>query len=250
MPEIYLAGAAVYRGTAAAPLKERKAHLKNAYGYDARRLSRLTINALAAALQLKTPLPSDTAVITASTFSSPALFDAMLANALNPDSVAKPFDFLANLHNAPAFHTAEAHGLAGASLHIMLPPDGSGWEWPLFKAASDIQYGYESAVLVIYTEEAAAGMPESASSFEGAAAYLLQADAGCGQQVSLLQSPQPDDMPYPADDGIALSPHDCWQCVSSCCSPAAAAVHFADALPAGAVLCSRRRLLRIAPAVG
>jgi hypothetical protein len=91
--------------------KSLRAALKADYGYDGRRLSRFTLNALAAALPLGSAHHSpESGVYLGARFSSPAKFDNMLAT-LAEGGTPKPFDFTGNIHNAACFHTAQALGL-------------------------------------------------------------------------------------------------------------------------------------------
>jgi hypothetical protein len=91
--------------------KSLRAALKADYGYDGRRLSRFTLNALAAALPIGSVHHSpESGVYLGARFSSPAKFDNMLAT-LAEGGTPKPFDFTGNIHNAACFHTAQALGL-------------------------------------------------------------------------------------------------------------------------------------------
>ena len=76
--------------------KSLRAALKADYGYDGRRLSRFTLNALTAALPLRPVHHSpESGVYLGARFSSPAKFDNMLAT-LAEGGAPKPFDFTGN----------------------------------------------------------------------------------------------------------------------------------------------------------
>lgn len=136
-----------------------KRHLKTHYHLDARRFSRLTLLTLAGSLPLHSgQLPHDTAVYWGGTFSSPSVFNEMIGNVFRHE-IAKPFDFLANLHNAPAFHTAAALGLSGLTVFQPVAVEQESWSKPLLLAVNHVQRNGGS-VLVGWSHEATEGSGE------------------------------------------------------------------------------------------
>ncbi|MDO5639618.1 MAG: hypothetical protein Q4G28_07080 [Neisseria sp.] len=130
--------------------KSLRAALKTAHGYDGRRLSRFTLNALAAALPLT--LPPDSGVYLGASFSSPAKFDNMLAT-IAEGGTPKPFDFIGNIHNAACFQTAQALGLHGPSVFLPLAAAPQQWPQPLLAAWLDIRQSSTSTALVGWCSE-------------------------------------------------------------------------------------------------
>lgn len=86
---------------ASIPTKQLKTPLQQQSGLDPRRFSRLSLIAALGASLLKQNhrIAPDCAVYTAAPFSSPSVFEKMADNVFN--HAAMPFDFIANLHNAP-----------------------------------------------------------------------------------------------------------------------------------------------------
>lgn len=156
--QVYIRAAALFNGSG----KDNaclKRHLKTQYHLDARRFSRLTLLTLAGSLQLsQQQLPKDTAVYWGGTFSSPSVFNEMMGNVFQ-QQIAKPFDFLANLHNAPAFHTAAALCLNGVTIFQPVGIEPESWGKPLLLAANHVLQNGGSA-LVGWSHEAAEGSRE------------------------------------------------------------------------------------------
>ena len=133
--------------------KSLRAALKADYGYDGRRLSRFTLNALAAALPIGSVHHSpESGVYLGARFSSPAKFDNMLAT-LAEGGTPKPFDFTGNIHNAACFHTAQALGLYGPSLFMPVSGAPKSWSQPLLTAWLDLQQGTVAAALAGWCSE-------------------------------------------------------------------------------------------------
>ena len=140
--------------------KSLRAALKADYGYDGRRLSRFTLNALAAALPLWSVHHSpESGVYLGARFSSPAKFDNMLAT-LAEGGAPKPFDFTGNIHNAACFHTAQALGLYGPSLFMPVSAAPESWSQPLLTAWLDLQQGTVAAALAGWCSEQSSLPPQ------------------------------------------------------------------------------------------
>ena len=100
-----------------------KQYLKQTHELDARRLSRLSMLALAGGLAAaaQAPLCLRSSIYMGGAFSSPSVFQRMLDNVLS-EQVAMPFDFLANIHNAPVYHVAAVLACQGAGVFLPLTP--------------------------------------------------------------------------------------------------------------------------------
>lgn len=109
--------------------KTLKQMLHNESGINGRRLSRLSLIAALGALRMRqhAAIRTDCAVYVATPFASPALFQKMADNVLNHHA-AMPFDFMANLHNAPAFHAAQALGSNGATVVCAADHNTRSWQ--------------------------------------------------------------------------------------------------------------------------
>ena len=149
-----------------------KRYLQRQYGINARRLSRLSMLALAGGLgaAAQAGLPAHGNIYMGGAFSSPSVFQSMMSNVLE-EQVAMPFDFLANIHNAPVFHLATALGCHGAGVFLPLPATGNAWAQPLLLEANDIAQGIIDSALVGWCYEAP---PTAASSLSGSHWLLLQ----------------------------------------------------------------------------
>ncbi|MDO4998398.1 MAG: hypothetical protein Q4E16_07130 [Neisseria sp.] len=145
------------------PSSDLRQQLKHA-GTDARRLSRQTMLALLANHGCP-PLPNDSAVCVGIDFGSPSVFQQMQQNVAA--NIAKPFDLLAHLHNAPAFHVAQQHQLTGANVVQIVGNSPS--KWQIFNTAYQL-LSQHSHVLLLLCYEAAT--PEI-SPQEGCLALLL-----------------------------------------------------------------------------
>ncbi|MGN6825790.1 hypothetical protein ACTHTY_12030, partial [Neisseria sp. P0019.S002] len=133
-----------------------KQTLKHQIGIDTRRLSRLILIAALGAGQLKEQIEvcSDCAVFLGTPFSSPSVFEKMADNVLNHHA-AMPFDFIANLHNSPVFHAAQALGTHGATLVMAADNNLDTCFHPLLLAMQSLQNGGQAAVGWAYEYKAA-----------------------------------------------------------------------------------------------
>ncbi|WP_274571677.1 hypothetical protein [Neisseria leonii] len=159
---IIITAAARFGADLAADGKALKQALHRQSGLDARRLSGLSLTAALCCLQLRqTAGPvGDCAVYAAAPFASPPLFDKMADNVLNCGT-AMPLDFIANLHNAPAFYAAQVLGSRGASL--LLAADNRPESWPqiLYLAADSLSAEGRIAVGWCYEPPAGGGRSDS-----------------------------------------------------------------------------------------
>ncbi|QMT35552.1 hypothetical protein [Neisseria wadsworthii] len=178
--QVYIRTAAVFNGSG----KDNaclKRHLKTQYHLDARRFSRLTLLTLAGSLQLsQQQLPKDTAVYWGGTFSSPSVFNEMMGNVFQ-QQIAKPFDFLANLHNAPAFHTAAALGLNGVTIFQSVGIEPESWGKPLLLAANHVRQNGGSA-LAGWSHEAEEGNGER----EGCCCVYLSSESSTDDEPQII----------------------------------------------------------------
>ena len=122
--------------------KPLKVALQQQSGQDPRRFSRLSLLAALGANLLKPirPVAPDCAVYTAAPFSSPSVFEKMTDNVLN-HAAAMPFDFIANLHNAPSFHAAQMLGSSGATVFVPADNRPNRQFYPLLAAALSLHAG-------------------------------------------------------------------------------------------------------------
>ena len=158
-----------------------KQTLKQQSGIDTRRLSRLSLIAALGAGQLKEQceIRSDCAVFLGTPFSSPSVFEKMADNVLNHHA-AMPFDFIANLHNAPVFHAAQVLGTHGATLVVAVDNNMDTCFHTLLLAMQSLQNGGQAAVGWTYEHQAA-----HADTHEGSIWILLEAGTEQGVPVVL-----------------------------------------------------------------
>lgn len=176
---IRITAAARFDTSTATPVKQLKAALQQQSGIDPRRLSRLSLLAALGANLLK-PIRSvapDCAVYTAAPFSSPSVFEKMTDNVLN-HAAAMPFDFIANLHNAPSFHAAQMLGSSGATVFVPADNRPNRQFYPLLAAALSLHAGGQAAVGWCYEHHA--GYP---CTREGSIWLLLEHGATTGAAV-------------------------------------------------------------------
>ena len=155
-PNIRITAAVRFDTDAGTGGKILKQTLKQQSGIDTRRLSRLSLIAELGAGQLneQSEIRSDCAVFLGTPFSSPSVFEKMADNVLNHHA-AMPFDFIANLHNAPVFHAAQALGTHGATLVVAVDNNIDTCFHPLLLAMQSLQNGGQAAVGWAYEHQAA-----------------------------------------------------------------------------------------------
>ena len=170
-PNIRITAAVRFDTDAGTGGKILKQTLKQQSGIDTRRLSRLSLIAALGAGQLKEQceIRSDCAVFLGTPFSSPSVFEKMADNVLNHHA-AMPFDFIANLHNSPVFHAAQALGTHGATLVVAADNNVDTCFHPLSLAMQSLQNGGQAAVGWAYEYQAA-----HADTKEGSIWMLLEA---------------------------------------------------------------------------
>ena len=158
-----------------------KQTLKQQSGIDTRRLSRLSLIAALGAEQLKgqSEIRPDCAVFLGTPFSSPSVFEKMADNVLNHHA-AMPFDFIANLHNSPVFHAAQALGTHGATLVVAADNNMDTCFHPLLLAMQSLQNGGQAAVGWAYEHQAA-----HTDTHEGSIWILLEVGVEQGVPVVL-----------------------------------------------------------------
>ena len=172
-----------------------KQMLKQQSGIDTRRLSRLSVIAALGAGQLKeqSEIRPDCAVFLGTPFSSPSVFEKMADNVLNHHA-AMPFDFIANLHNSPVFHAAQALGTHGATLVVAADNNMDTCFHPLLLAMQSLQNGGQAAVGWAYEHQAA-----HADTHEGSVWILLEVGVEQGVPVVLndegMQPERPSEKP-------------------------------------------------------
>lgn len=169
--------------------KTLKQALQQQTGIDSRRFSRLSLLAALGACNLRsrTAVREDCAVYVATPFSSPSLFEKMTDNVLNHQA-AMPFDFISNLHNAPAFHAAQALGSRGASLVLAADNRPESWTQILRLAAASLHAERRIAVGWCYEQ------PKGQGGWEGSIWVLLEYAHGQGKQegadlLNITQTP-------------------------------------------------------------
>lgn len=169
--------------------KTLKQALQQQTGIDSRRFSRLSLLAALGACNLRsrTAVCEECAVYVATPFSSPSLFEKMTDNVLNHHA-AMPFDFIANLHNAPAFHAAQALGSRGASLVLAADNRPESWTQILRLAAASLHAERRIAVGWCYEQ------PKGQGGWEGSIWVLLEYAYGQGKQegadlLNITQTP-------------------------------------------------------------
>lgn len=155
MTILYLNALSSYTRAADGDEKSFRAELKRDFGIDGRRLSRFTLLATAGATKLLHTgenLPADSGVYLASSFSSPAKFANMLDTVMH-QRTPKPFDFIGNIHNAAAFHTAQALGISGTSQFMAVSRQNTSWPQILLPAWLDLHSGNVPAALIGWCHE-------------------------------------------------------------------------------------------------
>lgn len=194
-PNIRITAAVRFDTDAGTGGKILKQTLKQQSGIDTRRLSRLSLIAALGAGQLKEQceIRSDCAVFLSTPFSSPSVFEKMADNVLNHHA-AMPFDFIANLHNAPVFHAAQALGTHGATLVVTADNNVDTCFQPFLLAMQSLQNGGQAAVGWAYEHQAA-----HADTHEGSIWIVLEAGAEQGVPIVLndevMQADRPSEKP-------------------------------------------------------
>ena len=180
-PDIRITAAARFDTEAAVGNKILKQTLQQQSGTDARRLSRLSLIAALGAglLRGQGEICPDCAVFLGTPFSSPSVFAKMVDNVLNHHA-AMPFDFIANLHNAPVFHAAQTLGTHGATLAVATERHLETRFHPLLLAAQSLPNGGQAAVGWAYEHQA-----NHADTREGSIWILLEHGAEHGVPVTL-----------------------------------------------------------------
>ncbi len=180
-PDIRIIAAARFDTEAAVGNKIFKQTLQQQSGTDARRLSRLSLIAALGAglLRGQSEIRPDCAVFLGTPFSSPSVFEKMADNVLNHHA-AMPFDFIANLHNAPVFHAAQTLGTHGATLAVATEHHLETHFHPLLLAAQSLLSGGQAAVGWAYEHQAT-----HADTREGSIWILLEHGAEHGVPVIL-----------------------------------------------------------------
>ena len=103
----------------------------------------------------------------------------MADNVLNHHA-AMPFDFIANLHNSPVFHAAQALGTHGATLVVAADNNMDTCFHPLLLAMQSLQNGGQAAVGWAYEHQAA-----YTDTHEGSVWILLEVGVEQGVPVEL-----------------------------------------------------------------
>lgn len=190
-PDIRITAAARFDTEAAVGNKILKQTLQQQSGADARRLSRLSLIAALGAglLRGQGKIRPDCAVFLGTPFSSPSVFEKMADNVLNHHA-AMPFDFIANLHNAPVFHAAQTLGTHGATLAVATERHLETRFHPLLLAAQSLQSGGQVAVGWAYEHQA-----NHADTREGSIWILLEHGAEHGVPVTLDMEAEETEMP-------------------------------------------------------
>lgn len=180
-PNIRITAAVRFDTDAAIGGKILKQTLKQQSGIDTRRLSRLSLIVALGAGQLKeqSEIRPDCAVFLGTPFSSPSVFEKMADNVLN-HRAAMPFNFIANLHNSPVFHAAQALGTHGATLVMAADNNVDTCFHPLLLAMQSLQNGGQAAVGWAYEHQAA-----HADTHEGSIWILLEAGVEKGVPIVL-----------------------------------------------------------------
>ena len=194
-PNIRITAAVRFDTDAGTGGKILKQTLKQQSGIDTRRLSRLSLIAALGAGQLKEQceIRSDCAVFLGTPFSSPSVFEKMADNVLNHHA-AMPFDFIANLHNSPVFHAAQALGTRGATLVVTADNNVDTCFHPLLLAMQSLQNSGQAAVGWAYEHQVARSDTQ-----EGSIWIVLEAGAEQGVPVVLndevMQADRPSEKP-------------------------------------------------------
>lgn len=190
-PDIRITAAARFYTEAAVGNKILKQTLQQQSGTDARRLSRLSLIAALGAglLRGQSEIRSDCAVFLGTPFSSPSVFEKMADNVLNHHA-AMPFDFIANLHNAPVFHAAQTLGTHGATLAVATERHLETRFHPLLLAAQSLPNGGQAAVGWAYEHQAT-----HADTRAGSIWILLEHGAEHGIPITLNIGDEEAEMP-------------------------------------------------------
>ncbi len=190
-PDIRIIAAARFDTEAAVGNKILKQTLQQQSSTDARRLSRLSLIAALGAglLHGQGEIRPDCAVFLGTPFSSPSVFEKMADNVLNHHA-AMPFDFIANLHNAPVFHAAQTLGTHGATLAVATERHLETRFHPLLLAAQSLQSGGQAAVGWAYEHQT-----NHADTREGSIWILLEHGAEHGVPVTLDTEAEKAEMP-------------------------------------------------------
>lgn len=202
-PNIRITAAVRFDTDAGTGGKILKQTLKQQSGIDTRRLSRLSLIAALGAGQLKeqSEIRPDCTVFLGTPFSSPSVFEKMADNVLNHHA-AMPFDFIANLHNSPVFHVAQALGTHGATLVVTADNNIDTCFHPLLLAMQSVQNGGQAAVGWAYEHQAV-----RADTYEGSIWILLEAGTEQGVPVVLndegTQTDRPSEKPRYYWQGVA-----------------------------------------------
>ena len=187
-PDIRITAAVRFDTEAAVGNKILKQTLQQQSGADARRLSRLSLIAALGAglLHGQGEIRPDCAVFLGTPFSSPSVFEKMADNVLNHHA-AMPFNFIANLHNAPSFHAAQMLGSSGATVFVPADNRPNRQFYPLLAAALSLHAGGQAAVGWCYEHHA--GYP---CTREGSVWLLLEHGATTGAAVRVKRRDAPD----------------------------------------------------------
>lgn len=133
----YLMDTAQFRCTAKTDNQELKKILKQQFNIDARRINRLTMASLLTVLPLSL-IDKKTYLYTGTAFSSPEKFNQQMDRLFHKE-IPKPFDFIYNIANAPAFEIAKTLTLQGNALNCVVPYDEyTAWQQILSMAVSDL----------------------------------------------------------------------------------------------------------------
>lgn len=180
-PNIRITAAVRFDTDAGTGGKILKQTLKQQSDIDTRRLSRLSLIAALGAGKLKeqSEIRPDCAVFLGTPFSSPSVFEKMADNVLSHHA-AMPFDFIANLHNSPVFHAAQALGTHGATLVVAADNNMDTCFHPLLLAMQSLQNGGQAAVGWAYEYQAA-----HTDTHEGSIWILLETGVEQGVPVEL-----------------------------------------------------------------
>lgn len=172
MPPYYLYAHSHYLTT---PQDDLRAAL-SARAIDSRRLSRLTRLALLGTHH--STLAANGKLLLTSPFASPTLFARTFRHLLT-DNLPSPLDFIANLHNAAAFHLAQRLPCHGGSLFIASDADNV-WQ-ALWLAGNELIAGASEEILLCWLYEAPPGADET----EGCISWHLGRTPRAGALASL-----------------------------------------------------------------
>lgn len=126
--------------------------IKQQFNLDARRLSRLTMSSLLGVLPLSIE-DKNTSVYIGIAFSSPEKFQQQMMRLFNKE-IAKPFDFIYNIANAPAFEITKSLDINGNALCCAVPQDEyTAWQQVLMMAISDLILGKTPNAIICLSYE-------------------------------------------------------------------------------------------------